>query len=91
MDLLPILLPLLLRFEIREGGQTSASQGRKDRAFQVQAATDECVSEVQSQPHSRQRNVDFQTDAEPTAGHSFLDGDRAEAVWIVAFSQPCPH
>lgn len=25
-----------------------------------------------------------------TAGHSFLDGDRAEALWIVAFSQPCP-
>lgn len=63
MDLLPIL-PLLLRFEIREGGQTSASQGRKDCAFQVQAAIHECVSEVQSQPRSRQRNVGFQTDAE---------------------------
>ena len=63
MDLLPIL-PLLLRFEIREGGQTSACQGRKDCAFQVQAAIHECVSEVQSQPRSRQRNVGFQTDAE---------------------------
>ena len=47
MDLLPIL-PLLLRFEIREGGQTSASQGRKGCAFQVQAAIEECVSKFQS-------------------------------------------
>ena len=58
------LSPLLLRFEIRERGQTSASQGRKGCAFQVQAAIEECVSKFQSQPHSRQRKVDFKIDAE---------------------------
>ena len=56
--------PLLLRFETRERGQTSASQGRKGCAFQVQAVVDECVSEFQSQPHNRQRKVDFKIDAE---------------------------